>query len=924
MATRRTLALIDGHAYIYRAFHAIQSLSNSRGFPTNAVFGFHSMIQKVLSDIRPDAAVVCLDAGDSGRVTAYADYKANRAPMADDLSVQIPKILALLEGWRLPTLAIEGYEADDVIGTLARKAVDAGYDVVIVSSDKDMLQLVGPHVRVFEGMKGVLMAEPEVEAKFGVAPAQVPDVLGLAGDAIDNIPGVPGIGMKGAAELIRKYGDLENLLAHVDEVSGPKRRESLKANAETARLSRELARIRTDLPIDCDLEAFARREPDAPALAALYRELEFGRALRDLLEKHPELAESPPPAGPARPPHAGNGAAVGAALPAVASDADAGRPFGFARTAEDLERLAADIRAAGAVALYALIDRDDAVRGTIVGLALHPAGHPARYVPLRHEGALGSAAPGQASQGDLAAHLGPVLADPATRVLAAELKPVLLALGRLGLPAPAGPRDDLSLASYLLDPGKRHDLDHLAADHLSVARSRPDLGSGARALPLAQLPEDRARDVACESAVLVTRLAARLLPRLEPEGLAGLYRDLEVPLVPVLVKMERAGIAVDLSLLGQLSKEIAAELERITREIYELAGQRFSIGSPIQLRTVLFETLKLPVIKRTKTGPSTDADVLRQLAALHPLPAKILEHRTLDKLRSTYVDALPLLVDPETGRIHTTFNQTVAETGRLSSDSPNLQNIPIRTELGRRIRSAFIAPPGHRLVSVDYSQIELRILAHLSQDPLLLEAYREAKDIHVRTACQLFDVMPSEVTPDQRRQAKTVNFAVIYGIGPFSLANDLGIEVKDAQALITRYFETYAGVRRYREQALAEARATGFVTTLFGRKRYVPDLNSDNRNVRAYAERVALNTPIQGSAADFIKRAMLVVDRRLAEERLASRLLLQVHDELLFEAPEAEVERVGALAKAAMEGVASLTVPLVAEVGVGRTWAEAH
>jgi DNA polymerase-1 len=797
---------------------------------------------------------------------------------------------------------------------------------VIVSSDKDMLQLVGPHVRVFEGMKGVLMAEPQVEEKFGVGPAQVPDVLGLAGDAIDNIPGVPGIGMKGAAELIKKYGDMENLLAHADEVSGPKRRESLKANVHTARLSRELARIKTDLPLACDLAGFARREPDAPALAALYRELEFGRALRDLLAKHPELGEEAPPAEGVAPAHAGNGAPARVPEPSPASDADAGRPFGFARTADDLGRLAADIRAAGVVAVHVLIDRDDAVRGTIVGLAAHPAGSAARYIPLRHEGALGGVAPGQAAVADIAAHLGPVLADPATRVLAAELKPVLLALGRLGLPAPAGPRDDLSLASYLLDPGKRHDLDHLAADHLSIARSRvADLGgSGAKALPAGQVPEDRARDVACESAVLVSRLSARLLPRLEGEGLAPLYRDLEVPLVPVLVKMERAGIAVDLSLLGRLSKEIAADLERITQEVYDLAGQRFSIGSPIQLRTILFETLKLPVIKRTKTGPSTDAEVLRQLAAQHPLPAKILEHRSLDKLRGTYVEALPLLVDRETGRVHTTFNQTVAETGRLSSDSPNLQNIPIRTELGRRIRSAFVAPPGHRLVSVDYSQIELRILAHLSQDPLLLEAYREAKDIHVRTACQLFEVMPSEVTPDQRRQAKTVNFAVIYGIGAFSLANDLGMEVKDAQALITRYFETYAGVRRYREQALAEARAAGVVTTLFGRKRYVPDVNADNRNVRAYAERVALNTPIQGSAADLIKRAMLVVDRRLAEERLASRLLLQVHDELLFEAPEAEVDRLGALAKAAMEGVAELSVPLIAEVGTGRTWAEAH
>jgi DNA polymerase-1 len=868
--------------------------------------------------------------------------------MDDLLTMQVPKILELLRGWRLPILEIPGYEADDVIGTLARKGDEAGWDVVVVSSDKDMLQLVRPHVRVFEGMKGLLMAESEVEAKFGVRPHQVPDVLGLAGDSIDNIPGVPGIGMKGAAELIRKYGSVEALIAHADEVSGPKRRESLKENAEVARMSRELARIRDDVPIECDLESFRRQPEDAAALAALYRELEFSRALRELLTRHPELsgivptpegngAWAEPAEAASSPADAEASVAVEAApekpapssrapRPAVPPDADAGRPFGLAQSRADLERLAAEAREAGQVALYALIDREDAVRGTVVGLAVLPKGRAARYVPLRHQDTFGSAVPGQVSQEDLAASLSPALADRSVAVVAAELKPVLLALQRLGLPSPAGPRHDVSIASYLLDPARRHDLDALAAEHLSA--TRPDwkkaLGTGAKARPSTTATVPEARDYACESAAFVERLAARLLPWLETDGTVDLYRNLEIPLVPVLVRMERAGVMIDLDLLGQIAREINRELARITQEAYDLAGGEFAIGSPVQLRTVLFERLKLPVVKRTKTGPSTDAEVLRQLAETHPLPAKILEHRQLDKLRSTYVEALPLLVDPETHRVHTTFNQTVAETGRLSSDSPNLQNIPIRSEVGRRIRSAFVAPPGCRLVSVDYSQIELRILAHVSQDPLLVEAYREAKDIHTRTACQLFGAMPSEVTANQRRQAKTVNFAVIYGISAFSLAHDLSMSVAQAQALISRYFETYAGVRRYREEALARARRTGHVTTLFGRKRYVPDLNADNRNVRAYAERVALNTPIQGSAADLIKRAMLVVDRRLSEERLRSRLLLQVHDELLFEAPEEEATRLGTLVKAAMEGVAELSVPLVAEVGIGRTWAEAH
>jgi DNA polymerase-1 len=573
-----------------------------------------------------------------------------------------------------------------------------------------------------------------------------------------------------------------------------------------------------------------------------------------------------------------------------------------------------------------LIDRDDAVRGTVAGLAVLPAGTPARYVPLAHRGTFGGAVPGQVAREDLVTALGPVLADAGVRVIAAELKPVLLALSRLGLPAPAGPRDDVSLASYLLDPGKRHDLDSLAAEHLSAARRdwKTLAGGGAKARPASEIDVAEAGDYAAESAALAARLATRLLPWLDEEGTGGLYRDLEVPLVPVLVSMERAGIMVDLDLLGQIAKEIGAELTRITAEIYAQAGGEFAIASPAQLRAVLFEKLKLPVIKRTKTGPSTDAEVLRQLAESHPLPALILEHRQLDKLRGTYVESLPLLVDPETGRVHTTFNQTVAETGRLSSDSPNLQNIPVRTSVGRRIRSAFVAPEGFRLVSVDYSQIELRILAHLSRDPLLLDAYRDGKDIHTRTACQLFGVMPSEVTSDQRRQAKTVNFAVIYGISAFSLAHDLRLPVREAQALITRYFETYAGVRRYRDEALARARQAGYVGTLFGRRRYVPDLAADNRNVRAYAERVALNTPIQGSAADMIKRAMLEVTRRLAAERLRSRLLLQVHDELLFEAPAAEVGALTDLARSSMEGVADLDVPLVAEVGSGRTWAEAH
>ncbi len=934
MSERSRLALIDGHAYIYRAFHAIQQLSTSRGFPTNAVFGFHAMIQKVLAEQKPDAAVVCLDAGESGRATTFADYKAHRVPMADDLTMQIPKILELLAAWRLPTLEVPGYEADDVIGTLARRTVAEGYDVTIVSSDKDMLQLVAPHVRVFEGMKGLLMADAEVEAKFGVGPGQVVEVLGLAGDAVDNIPGVPGVGMKGAAELIRRFGSIEGVLTHLDEVPGPKRRESLRANAEVARMSRELARIQTDVPLEVDLKCFARQSPDVPRLAALYRELEFSRALHDLLAAHPELAEEADRvdgetlrAGPGVAGGDGQPATTPAGAQADREDAaDAGRPFEVVDTSEALERLAAEIRSAGAVALHVVTEREDPVRGTIVGLAAMPRSGRSRYLPLRHEAAGGLAAPGQLGQADLVAALSPVLADPAGRVLAAELKPVLLALGRLGLPAPAGPRDDLSVASYLLDPGKRHTLDALALDHLSVARPewKTLVGTGLKTVPAATIPVATACDYACEAAALVHRLAARLLPRLDAERLGPLYRDLEIPLVPVLVKMERQGVAVDVELLERLSIEIAAELTRITQEIYALAGGEFAISSPVQLRTVLFERLKLPVIKRTKTGPSTDADVLRALAAQHPLPAKILEHRSLDKLRGTYVDALPALVDPETGRLHTTFNQTVAETGRLSSDSPNLQNIPIRTELGRRIRSAFVAPPGRRLVSVDYSQIELRILAHLSKDPLLLDAYREAKDIHVRTACQLFGILPSEVTPERRRQAKTVNFAVIYGIGAFSLAADLGISVKDAQALIDRYFETYQGVRRYRERALAEAREIGVVTTLFGRKRYVRDLNADNRNIRAYAERVALNTPIQGSAADLIKRAMLVVDRALAEEGLASRLILQVHDELLFEAPEEEVERLARLARTSMEGVARLAVPLVAEVGIGRTWADAH
>jgi len=862
---RPRLYLIDGSGYVYRAFHALPGLGTTRGLPTNAVYGFTTMLAKLLREESPQHVVVVFDApGETFRDGLFASYKANRAPMPDELRPQLGYIRKVVEALRLPTLEVPGVEADDVIGTLARQAGRAAIETVLVTGDKDLMQLVDERTIWLDPMRERRCGVAEVRERFGVDPALVPDVLGLMGDAIDNIPGVTGIGEKTASALVRQLGPVEAILDHLDEVErsgvrGAKKiRETLTREAETARLSKALATIRCDVPICLDLAALRYPGPDPDKLRPLFAELEFSSLLRELA-----------PGGPAadvewtavdRP------EAITAALPAL--------------------------RAAGAMSVVATFD---SVRATAARFETLAVGHPSGPVAL-------VAAPEEALP-----TLGPLFADLAVAKVGADLKALRVALGRRGL-ALAGPAFDLALASYCLNP------------------SRTDHGIGALAEELLGEPLEPAATpavAACRAARAAHALRPLLDERLRAHEMDRLFRELEMPLAEVLAEMELAGIALDVPALARLSTEFGTALERLMTEIYALAGCEFNISSPPQLRTVLFERLNISTrgVRRGKTGLSTDVDVLRRLAAEHPLPAKILEYRALAKLKSTYVDALPALVDPTTRRLHTSFNQTVAATGRLSSSDPNLQNIPIRTEEGRRIRAAFIAAPGHRLLSADYSQIELRVLAALSGDRRLGDAFRADEDIHARTAAEVFgDRSPA----DGRRLAKVINFGIVYGMGPARAARELGVSLPEATAYIEAYFGRYPGVRAFVERTVAEARTRGYVTTVLGRRRYLPELNARDPAVRQFAERAATNTPIQGSAADLIKVAMLEVRRRLRAAGLSARVLLQVHDELLLEVPEAELGRTQDAVREAMEQIGDLGVPLRVDVHDGANWTEAH
>jgi DNA polymerase-1 len=889
---RPTIYLIDGSAYIYRAFHAIRNLSNSRGMPTNAVYGFARMILKLMEERQPTHVVMLFDArGPTFRHDTYADYKANRPPMPEALSVQQPYIRRLTEAFRIPRLEVPGYEADDLIGTLARQAEDQGFDVVMVTGDKDLLQLVTERATIWDPMKEKINNIDTIRQDFGLSPAQLIDVMGLSGDSTDNIPGVPGIGPKTAAELIRTHGSMEALYAHLNEVASAKQREKLEAFKDQAWLSRKLVEIRTDAPVDFDADQFRTASPNAAELGALFKELEFSQ-----LQKMFPV------------------------------DTDRGQKrYHTVATPEALRDLVEAMKAAKIFAIDTETTSRNPMRAKLVGVSVAMRPHEAYYIPCGHR-YLG--APAQLPRETVLEALRPLLENPALAKVGQNIKYDLIVLARHGV-ALDGIVFDTMIASYLLNPAKRaHNLDQIALDfldHRTIAYADVT-GKGPSAVTFDRVPIDKATAYAAEDADITWMAYQVLEKKLEQEELDALMATVEIPLVPVLARMEMTGIGVDRQVLERLSREFEAELARIEEEIYRLAGEHFNINSSQQLGYILFEKLRLPTQKKTRkrTGYSTDVEVLTALAADHPLPAQILRHRSLAKLKSTYADALVELIHPETGRIHTSFNQTVAATGRLSSSDPNLQNIPIRTPEGRKIRAAFVPRDGFRLMSADYSQIELRVLAHCSRDPILIEAFEADEDIHTRTAGEVFGLPPEQIGDDLRRQAKAINFGIIYGMSPYGLSRQLGISQKMARTYIDHYFSRYQGVKRFIDETIAEARRTRRTSTLLGRIRLLPDIDSSNSAVRQFAERTAVNTPIQGTAADIIKLAMIRVDALLQVRRMKAALLLSVHDEIVLEAPPAEKEDLSEMVVGVMGRILDLKVPLKVNVAWGNNWAEAH
>ncbi|MGQ0712622.1 MAG: DNA polymerase I [Gemmatimonadaceae bacterium] len=995
---RPRLFLIDGYALIYRAFYALiaRPLTTSRGENTSAAWGIANFLQRLHAEHAPEYLGWVHDSGLSFRHERYPAYKATRQKLTDELQSDfdrgMERIADMLRAYRIPILAVEGYEADDVIGTLACRGAEIGVNVVVVSGDKDFQQLVQPGVWLLNPGRGGQAAVEEqwvsidnASERLGVAPALVTDYLALVGDSSDNVPGVPGIGDKTARDLVQEYGPIDEILAHAADIQKKRPREALldPENAARARLSKELVTIRDDLPITLDLEHLRVQPPDTTRLRGLFVELEFHNLARDLA---PEVVEAPE------------------------------RPAIRYETVSSLERMrevVALARAAPHIAIDTEVVADatspmlmDPFRSTLVSLSIAIAPGEAFYFPLRHrqraatQGELLADIPGDRAPTDAREDRGLVMGgdeaiavergmhagsaamaegaamaksrrkksgatasrvEPdsiAARALArgtpvirnlpalssAEMKPLrdlledasvikieqnskfdLLALRRAGVEG-RGLDFDTMLASYVLDPGRRsHGLDVLALEFLDhrMTSLQELCGKGKTIIPFDECPVDCARDYSCEDADMALQLHDRFAPQLQAYDLVRLFREIEMPLVQVLARMEQEGVSIDTEWFRSLKERFQAERKAVEREIYEVAGVEFNINSNLQLREILFDRLQLPVLKRTATGPSTDASVLQELAEQgHALPELLMEYRELSKLESTYLDTLPALVHPETGRLHTSFNQTVASTGRLSSSDPNLQNIPIRRELGRDIRRGFIPRGGWRFLAADYSQIELRLLAHLSSDPAFVDAFRAGGDIHRQTAAIIFGVPVDAVTPEMRARAKTINFATIYGQGAHALSRQLRIEFAEARAFIAAYFERFQGIRAYLDSMIGFAREHGFVQTIFGRRRYIPELRDRNFNVRAFGERTAANSPIQGSAADLIKIAMIRIDAALRSDSLRAKMLLQVHDELVFECPPEELDAVGVIVRREMEEAAELSVPLVVDIGIGDNWLE--
>ena len=970
------LFLVDGYALIYRAFFALISrpLTTSKGENTSASWGIANFLQRLITKHRPEYLGWVHDSGLSFRHEVYPAYKATREKLTEELQSDfdrgMDRIRQILDAYRIPILSLPGYEADDVIGTLVARSVEAGLNVVVVSGDKDFQQLVKPGVWLLNpGRGGPANVEEHwvgmenASERLGVAPEFVTDYMALVGDSSDNIPGVRGIGDKTAAELVKQYGHLESILSHASEITKKRPREALLEHADNARLSKELVTIRADLPVPFELESLKTKTPDHQRLRDIFVELEFHSLAKD------SAAQAP-----------------------VDENVRTKVAYETVDTIEGLHRAVARAREVGTIAIdtEALINVDspqvsDPLRSTLIAISIAVGEGEAYYFPLRHRSprggqgellvdAAGDRSPTdapedrglirggdevfpdppeekrktrseptsiaakmlRANRPDRVRNLPPLdspemeplralLEDPSVKKTAQNSKYDRLLFRSVGVNL-AGVDFDTMLASYVLDPGRRsHGLDVLALEFLDhTMTSYADLcGKGRGAIPFDECPVEAARDYSCEDADMTLRIRRVFEPQLETHELTRLLDGIEIPLVDVLAEMEWTGIAIDLPLFASLKQRFQSEREAVEKQIYVEAGTEFNINSNPQLRDILFGKLNLPVLKKTSTGPSTDASVLNELAeAGHKLPVLLLEYRELSKLENTYLDALPRLVNPKTGRLHTSYNQTVASTGRLSSNDPNLQNIPIRRELGRDIRRGFIPRKGWVLLAADYSQIELRLLAHLSHDPAFVEAFQVGGDIHRQTAALIFDVPLDEVTPVMRGRAKTINFATIYGQGPHALSVQLGIEHAEAKEFIARYFERFQGVRNYLDSMVAFAREHGFVQTIFGRRRYIPELRERNFSVRAFGERLAANSPIQGSAADLIKIAMIRIDDSLRTQKHESKMLLQVHDELVFEVHPSELDEVQALVKQQMEHAAELTVPLVVDLGVGKNWLE--
>lgn len=902
------IILIDASSFLYRAFHAMPDLRNREDLPTGAIYGVANMLRKLLRERDPRFVAAVFDApGPTFRHERFSDYKAQRPAMPDDLTRQIPYIHQIIQMSGIPLLQISGVEADDVIGTLARRFADQGRDVLIITGDKDMAQLVDGRIQLLDTMSERYSDADAIKERFGVPPSLIVDWLTLVGDAVDNIPGVPGVGPKTASKWLQQYGSLDALVAHADEIKG-KAGDNLRACLTQLPLYRELATIHTTLELPLSLEDLQRRAPDQEGLRELFRQLDFQSWLR-------ELEQGQPAAAPVR--------------PAEAEPIDRERYRGIF-TEQELDQLLAALEQAPWAAVDTETTSLDPNNAALVGLSFAwrtpgASGPEAVYIPVGHD-YLG--APPQLPLTRVLDTLRPYLESPERPKIGQNLKYDLRVLTRYGIRLGGIARDTM-LESYVLQStAHSHDMDTLAEQvlgHRTITFAEVT-GKGKQQVSFAQVPVEQAIAYAAEDADVTWRLDERLWPQLEAEPrLKALFRLVEMPLVPVLARMESTGVRIDPEPLRILSEELAAAMQTVEAQAHAQAGQPFNLNSPKQIQEILFDKLKLPVQKKTPGGaPSTSEEVLSQLAESFDLPRLILEYRSLAKLKSTYADALPRMIDPGTGRVHTSFHQAVTSTGRLSSSDPNLQNIPVRTAQGRRIRQAFVAAPGCLLVSADYSQIELRIMAHLSGDARLLAAFAHGEDIHTATAAEIFGVSPAAVDPEQRRRAKTINFGLIYGMSPFGLAQALKIERNEAQRYVDRYFERYPGVRRYMDEMRAMARAQGYVETFFGRRLYVPEINSSNANRRAYAERTAINAPMQGTAADLIKLAMIAVDAWLQEDPGRGHMILQVHDELVLEVPEARVDEVKAALVKRMTGVAELAVPLEVSVGVGCNWDEAH